>query len=155
MRYVSLLFATAVMVSVQSVHAQTKSPVIDKPKPSDTVSLSNSSARAANALAVEEVVFVWNDANSAGSCTINGGATLTLRSDGTASWNAQVKSSSSDDAYCVTMSFFDRNNLNLFNWPRFCSQTLTDSFQRWTNFDLAFPQAHFPFVTHISRVDHC
>lgn len=121
-------------------------------QPRDTFTLSDSPARPKDAA---EASFVWKNANSAGDCTINGGAKLVLRADGTASWSAKVKSRGDDDAYCVRMHFHDRNTLLLFEWPRFCSQTLTSDFQTWTNNNLAFPQFQFPFITQILRWDSC
>ena len=48
-------------------------------------------------------------------------AEMTIRSDGTASFTALVSSLDTDDSYCVILDFFDRNQLQLFHFPRICS----------------------------------
>jgi hypothetical protein len=72
---------------------------------------------------VETKEFYWEVEGSVGGCGL-GGAQLTLRRDGSASWRGVVNSIYSDDAYCVTLSFFNSGGRKLFDWPRFCSQTL-------------------------------
>ena len=105
----------------------------------------------AAAEAVSEVI--WE------STTVNGcnlvGARLTLRSDGSASWRGVVNSINSDDSYCVTMSFLDSGGRELFSWPRFCSQTLSGSWQLWENNNLAFPELFFNSIAIVNRRDHC
>jgi hypothetical protein len=118
-------------------------------KPKSTISLNDNVVERAG-----EKTFSWSDAAGAGDCIIQN-ASITIRPDGTASWHAQVLSTGGGDAYCVTLSFHDRNDLVIVQWPRFCSQTLTGAFQDWDNNNLAIPQAHFNFITSVSRRDHC
>jgi hypothetical protein len=92
--------------------------------------------------------------NTAGSCAIEQ-PTITLNQNGTASFSALVASGSSNDSYCVTFDFFDRNQLNLFHWPRICSPTLGGGFQKWTRDDLAVPEQSYPFIVFATRADHC
>jgi hypothetical protein len=80
--------------------------------------------------------FFWEVSGGTGGCSI-GGAHLTLRRDGSASWRAVVSSIYHDDAYCVTLSFFNDGGRELFAWPRFCSQSLWQHDQVWTNNNLA------------------
>lgn len=92
--------------------------------------------------------------NTAGSCAIEQ-PQITIRQDGTASFTALVASGGSGDSYCVTLDFFDRNQLNLFHFPRICSPTLGGGFARWTRDDLAIPEQSYPFMVFATRADHC
>jgi Family of unknown function (DUF6294) len=103
---------------------------------------------------VETKEFYWDETSSVGGCAL-GGAQLTLRRDGSASWRGVVNSIYSDDAYCVTLSFFNSGGRKLFDWPRFCSQTLSQSLQVWTNNNLAFPEQFFDSIAIVERRDHC
>ena len=90
----------------------------------------------------------------AGACRILN-PTITIRKDGTAKFNGQVASTHGDDAYCVILDFFDRNQVKLFHFPRICSPTLRSTFTEWTNPNLAIPQEHIPFIVFATREDHC
>lgn len=83
------------------------------------------------------------------------GARLNLRRDGSASWKAFVNSIYSNDSYCVKMSFYNNGGRELFAWPRFCSQTLWQHAQEWTNNNLAFPARFFDSIAIVNRRDHC
>ena len=82
-------------------------------------------------------------------------ARLTLRPDGTASWFGVVNSIYSDDAFCVTLTFFNSGGRRLFSWPRFCSQTLWQHPQVWTNNNLNLPVGQFNTIASITKRDHC
>ena len=90
----------------------------------------------------------------AGDCEIHQ-PIMTIRSDGTASFTALVSSGSTSDAYCVTLDFFDRNELRLFHFPRICSFTLDGVLRRWQRDDLAIPEHLYPFIVFATRQDHC
>jgi hypothetical protein len=93
----------------------------------------------------------------AGDCEIHQ-PVMTIRSDGTASFTALVSSGvagPTSDAYCVTLDFFDRNQLRLFHFPRICSFTLDSVLRRWQRDDLAVPQHLYPFIVFATRQDHC
>lgn len=90
----------------------------------------------------------------AGACEIHQ-AEMTIRRDGTASFTALVSSLDTDDSYCVILDFFDRNQLQLFHFPRICSFTLNGSLRRWTRNDLAIPEHLYPFIMFATRQDHC
>jgi hypothetical protein len=98
--------------------------------------------------------FYWEVSGGTGGCSI-GGAHLTLRRDGSASWRAIVSSIYHDDSYCVTLSFFNDGGRELFAWPRFCSQSLWQHDQVWTNNNLAFPERYFDSIAIVTRRDHC
>jgi hypothetical protein len=95
----------------------------------------------------------WGQAD-AGACRILS-PTITIRRDGTASFSGSVASTNGNDAYCVILDFFDRNQVKLFHFPMICSQTLTSTFNNWTNPNLAIPPQHFPFIVFATREDHC
>ena len=137
------------IVMVGSLHAQST----QQTKIRDSSVLSESVEPKAGA--AESKTFTWPQTATAGSCRINNGATMTIRSDGTASWKAQVESNGGSDSWCATMTFYDRNGLVLEEWPRFCSQTLVDAFRDWIRNDLAIHEANFPYIVRINRADHC
>jgi len=98
--------------------------------------------------------FYWDVPSDVHGCSL-AGAHLTLRRDGSASWRGVVNSIYSNDAYCVTLSFLNSGGRELFAWPRFCSQTLWQNPQVWTNNNLAFPEQFFDTIAIVSRRDHC
>jgi hypothetical protein len=103
--------------------------------------------------------FYWSDTTSVSGCSL-GGASLTLWPDGSASygsasWRGVVSSIFSNDAYCVTLSFLNSGGHILFTWPRFCSQTLWQSEQVWTNNNLAYPLNHYRSIAAVTKRDHC
>ncbi|MFJ1812537.1 MULTISPECIES: DUF6294 family protein [unclassified Streptomyces] len=98
--------------------------------------------------------FYWEVSSSVGGCGL-GGASLTIRSDGSASWRGVVNSIYDNDSYCVTLSFFNSGGRELFAWPRFCSQTLTQDLQVWRNDNLAFLPRFFESIAIVNRRDHC
>jgi len=103
---------------------------------------------------VRSADFLWEVPSDVGGCSL-AGARLTLRSDGSASWRGVVNSIYHNDSYCVTMSFLNSGGRELFAWPRFCSQTLWQSLQVWTNDNLTFPQQFFDSIAIVNRRDHC
>ena len=98
--------------------------------------------------------FYWEVPSDVNGCSL-AAAELTLRRDGSASWRGVVNSAYSDDSYCVTLAFFNSGGRRLFDWPRFCSQTLETGPQVWTNNNLAFPERFFDSIELVSRRDHC
>jgi hypothetical protein len=97
--------------------------------------------------------------NTAGSCTILN-PIITIRSDGTADFSAQVGSTGGTfpfgDRYGVKLDFFDRNQLNLASWPFFYTDfTLGPRPVQWTRTGLAIPEVQFPFIVFATRQDHC
>lgn len=90
-----------------------------------------------------------------GDCSILDGASVTIRRDGTVTWDSLVASTSGGDAYCTRLIFVDRNGQRLFVFPFFCSQTLTDIFSPWVRHNLAIPEHIFPFVRKVARNDKC
>ena len=103
---------------------------------------------------LETADFYWEVPSNLNGCSL-AGARLTLRRDGSASWRGVVNSIYSDDSYCVTLSFLNSGGRKLFGWPRFCSQTLWQSPQLWTNNNLASPDQFFDSIAIVSRSDHC
>lgn len=95
----------------------------------------------------------WGQADT-GACRILD-PTITIRQDGTASFSGMVASTHSNDAYCVILDFFDRNQAKLFHFPTICSPTLTSTFNQWTDPNLAIPPEHIPFIVFATRQDHC
>ena len=71
------------------------------------------------------------------------------------SWRARVASGGSNDAYCMTFRFYDRNGTEVFKWPRFCSQRLSFVYQNWSRDTLAIPEHLFKTITEARRADHC
>jgi hypothetical protein len=101
-----------------------------------------------------ERVAEWG-ANGAGDCQIAPGVNIKIFRDGRAVFRGEVKSGESGNRYCVKLDFFDRNQLKLVDFPRFCSPfDLTNDFQLWSNRDLAIPEAHYPFIVFATRQDH-
>jgi hypothetical protein len=98
--------------------------------------------------------FFWDVPSNVSGCRL-AGAQLTLRRDGSASWRGVVNGIYSNDSYCVTLSFRNSGGRELFAWPRFCSQTLWQSPQVWTNNNLAFPARFFNSIAIVNRRDHC
>ena len=96
----------------------------------------------------------WEVPSNVSGCSL-AGARLTLRPDGTASWFGVVNSIYRDDAYCVTLTFLNSGGRKLFSWPRFCSQTLWQHPQVWTNNNLAFPVGQFNSIAIVTKRDHC
>jgi hypothetical protein len=90
----------------------------------------------------------------AGACRILN-PTITIRKDGTAKFVGQVASTHNNDAFCVILDFFDKNQVKLFHFPRICSQTLSGSFQEWSDPNLAIPQEHIPFIIFATLEAHC
>lgn len=88
-------------------------------------------------------------------CRIFDGATVTIRRNGTVSWDSLVASTSGGDSYCTRLIFVDRNGQRLFVFPFICSQTLTDTFKPWIRHNLAIPEHIFPFVNKVARNDKC
>lgn len=82
-------------------------------------------------------------------------ALVTIRKDGTSSWFAEVLSVGDDDAYGVGLHFFDHNNLQLFEMPRIWSPTLNINYQNWERDNLAIPGNIYPYITFVTRSDHC
>ena len=62
----------------------------------------------------EQSEFVWKKPLFVGDCTIEGGAKLIIRSDGTASWVARGRSTDDDDTLSATFYFFDSNKQKVF-----------------------------------------
>jgi hypothetical protein len=98
--------------------------------------------------------FFWQDETIVAGCVL-GGAHLTLRLDGSASWRGVVESIFSNDSYCVTLSFLNSGGHTLFTWPRFCSQTLSQDLQVWTNNNLAYPTQFYDSIAMVTKGDHC
>jgi hypothetical protein len=102
-----------------------------------------------------ERIAEWPGA-AAGDCQIAAGANIKIFRDGRAVFRGEVRSGDTGDRYCVKLDFFDRNQLKLVDFPRFCSPfDLTNDFQLWSNRDLAIPEAHYPFIVFATRQDHC
>jgi hypothetical protein len=96
----------------------------------------------------------WPGEQFAGSCGIVD-SKLTIRQDGSASFSSRVASGSSGDSYCITFHFFDRNQLQLYEWPRICSPSLGGSFAPWNDNDLAIPEYFYQYIVFATRADHC
>jgi hypothetical protein len=103
---------------------------------------------------LDEADFVWDVPSNLHGCSL-GGARLTLRRDGSASWRGVVNSIYHGDAYCVQLTFLNSGGRELFRWGRFCSQSLTQHLQVWTNNNLSFPDYLFDSIAIASRRDHC
>lgn len=103
---------------------------------------------------IETKDILWDVPSNLNGCSL-AGARLTLRRDGSASWRGVVNSIFNDDSYCVKLSFLNSGGRKLLEWPRFCSQTLSQGLQVWTNNNLAFPEHLFDSIAIVSRRDHC
>ncbi len=98
--------------------------------------------------AAEEFTLTWSGGLHHGDCTLFPGATLIVRSDGTATWTAGAFSTSSDDAFGIGLALTDVHDVSLYEWPPFYSQTLsTDAGNptAWTR-NLFFPGYVFPNI---------
>jgi hypothetical protein len=99
----------------------------------------------------DEFTLTWSGAQRAGSCTIEPGATLAVRSDGTATWTAFVTSTDNDNAYGIGLFLIDVHNVTLFGFPKFYSQTLrVNNRLKWTR-DIFFPSYMFQDIDHATR----
>jgi predicted ribosomally synthesized peptide with SipW-like signal peptide len=99
-------------------------------------------------------VLSWGPPATSGDCLEQGGATLSLRSDGQAVWSSQVSSTSSNDSFCHDLQLVDRNGTVLWNWGRFCSPTLSSTPQHWIA-NLNFPEYVYQYVVNGLRENHC
>jgi hypothetical protein len=95
----------------------------------------------------------WRQADTKACRIMN--PTIIIRKDGTAQFTAQVASTHQNDSYCVILDFFDKNQSKLFHFPKICSPTLRDTFNQWSNPNLAIPQEHYRFIVFATREDHC
>ena len=94
---------------------------------------------------------------AAGTCQLRNGV-LTIQSSGQASWTAQVASGGaggSNNSYCVTFSFNDRNGTQVFKWPRICSPTLYPVYRPWSRDGLAVPEYLYDTIKTVSRSGSC
>jgi hypothetical protein len=84
------------------------------PAGSQSATVTSGMVRSASAAtpAVAWKSFTWNDLHS-GDCTMFGGATWTLYSDGTATFDGTVTSSSDSDAWLMWLHVADANNAEL------------------------------------------
>jgi hypothetical protein len=115
----------------------------------------NSSINAPKPVArAEEFTLTFSGAVSEGDCVEQAGATITLRSDGTAVWRSEVSSPHNDDAFCHNLRLLDQNGTVLHSWGRFCSFTLSSTPQVWAA-NLAFPAYVWPHVVRAQRDNHC
>jgi hypothetical protein len=89
-----------------------------------------------------------------GACLEQGGASLSIRSDGQAVWGSQVSSSDSNNSFCHDLHLYDKNGTLLYSWGRFCSPTLSSTPQLWTT-SLTFPQYMYPYIVTAHRDNHC
>ncbi len=71
--------------------------------------------------AAEEFTLTWSGGLHHGDCTLFPGATLIVRSDGTATWTAGAFSTSSDDAFGIGLALTDVHDVSLYEWPPFYS----------------------------------
>ncbi|MER7504565.1 DUF6294 family protein [Nonomuraea pusilla] len=72
-----------------------------------TLALAFPTTGTANASTPDQVTFTWRGYLTAGSCTIEPGATWTLYSDGTARLDATVSSLDDDDAWLMWAHLLD------------------------------------------------
>jgi hypothetical protein len=98
-------------------------------------------------------VFRWDESSDSG-CGL-GGASLTIRRDGTASWRGVVDSIYRDDAYCVRLSFHTATGGQIFAWRKFCSQTLSQRLQVWENNSLTYQGRHYEQIAIVKKRDSC
>ena len=103
---------------------------------------------------VGEKSLRWTAPLFAGDCTMTD-AEIVIRSNGTASWRSNVRSTGSDDAWCTILTFHDRNGLERFRFGRMCSQTLTSVLRPWINHRLAIPEELFPYITSATAHNSC
>jgi hypothetical protein len=104
---------------------------------------------------VTQFTLTWSSGRQAGNCVLLGGATLTVRSDGTATYTATAFSSGDNDSYGIGLFLIDVHNVTLFGFPMVWSPTLRRPSTTWTN-DLFFPSYMFSDIDHATRGgDHC
>lgn len=103
---------------------------------------------------VQFFVLTLPNAATSGDCLEQGGATLSVRSDGQAVWASRVSSSSRNNSFCHNLRLYDRNGTVLWSWGRFCSPTLSSTPLLWTA-SLNFPQYIYQYVVSLQRDNHC
>ena len=74
---------------------------------------------------LSEFTLTWSGGLHRGDCTIFPGSTLTVRSDGTATWRGSGFSTSSDDAFGLGIALDDVHDVNIYQWQPFYSPTLS------------------------------
>jgi Family of unknown function (DUF6294) len=108
--------------------------------------------------AVEEVDFEFSGPFFVGDCKL-AAATLTIRSDGTASWRAnEVTSTAGDDSWGARFEFFDNHGISLWLHGWIWSPSLSPPFADITwvsDHELFFPGYLFPFVASVTMHMHC
>jgi hypothetical protein len=108
----------------------------------------------ASRLSVEQKEFRWGFL-SAGNCSMNYG-TLTVFSDGTARWVAEVFSTDNDDSWGCRFAFLDIHNLNIWQHGWIYSPTLTRSPMVWVSTNQIFYPAHlFPDLSTVTMEYRC
>jgi hypothetical protein len=80
---------------------------------------------------------------------------MTIQPTGRVSWSARVASSSSNNAYCSTFTFKDRNGTQVFNWPRICSPTLYPVYRDWNRDNLAVPEYLYDTIRTVNLRSTC
>jgi hypothetical protein len=142
-------------------HAQATPPVLDgtgaHPQAAPPVLDGDSTKREPKVVPkdVSQFTLTWSGGRTAGNCTLLPGATLTVRSDGTATWTAQALSSGDNDSYGIGIFLIDAHNVTLFGFPFIWSPTLARQPRTWIA-DLFFPAYMFSDIDHATRGnDHC
>jgi hypothetical protein len=107
---------------------------------------------------LSEFTLTWSGGLHRGDCTIFPGSTLTVRSDGTATWRGSGFSTSSDDAFGLGIALDDVHDVNIYQWQPFYSPTLSTNAGNptvWAR-DLFFPAYVFPHINHAHWwFNHC
>jgi uncharacterized protein DUF6294 len=107
--------------------------------------------------AVQPISFTWRQIH-VGDCTLTDGAELVLFSDGSATWEATVSSSSSDgDVWLATITLYDDHGVQLWQFPQIDSPEMDvaglGSF--WLNDQLHYPAYLFPYISRANLHSHC
>jgi hypothetical protein len=105
-----------------------------------------------------EFTLTWSGGLHRADCTLFPGSTLTVRSDGTATWRGSGFSTSSNDSFGLGIALDDIHNVNIYQWQPFYSPTLSTNAGNptvWTR-DLFFPAYVFPHISSAHwSFNHC
>jgi hypothetical protein len=133
------------IATLATLHADTRAPATDD---------SSTTPPKIETTAAQSFTLTWPSAAPSGDCLEQAGATLTLNSDGTATWQSQVSSSYSDDSFCHNLRVLDKNGTVIWSWERLCSSTLSSTPRTWTA-NSAFPASSWPHFVKAQRDNHC
>jgi hypothetical protein len=107
---------------------------------------------------LEQFTLTWSGGLHRGDCTIFPGSTLTVRSDGSATWRGSGFSTDDDDSFGLGIALDDVHNVVLHEFPHFFSPTLSTNAGNptvWTR-ELFYPAFMFPHIHHAHwSYNHC